>query len=375
MSTGRQSAISSREIFLVTGVTGKVGYQAALYLLEKKLPVRVLLRKDAARAAEFRAKGAQVIVGDLMSTHDVRRAVTKDVKAALFVPAIDLMMIQAAAVFAAAIEDAQVPHLTMLSQWYASPNHPSTHTQQIWLAERIFLRLAPTTVVTRIRVGLFADNHLSRGLLANAIHLGVIPNFWEDGGMAPVSNEDLGASCAATMAEPARVARHGIVYRPTGPKLMKFTDMVEVVSKVVGRPVTEMHLGKRMAMKAMTQGGLPWFPQQAVLEYAEAYSARAQELVVPTDHVEYLTGRAPESYEVTVCRYAKVEGAASFGGALKAMGQFMSILMTSAFDIPKEMTHIQIPKGSVEPMNSEEWAREMEEVRATQYLMKDHSRE
>ncbi|KAJ3069539.1 hypothetical protein HDU98_007393 [Podochytrium sp. JEL0797] len=361
---------TTRNVLLVTGVTGKVGYQAALSLLEKGLTIRVLLRTDGPRADELRKKGVDVVVGDLLSTADVRRAVKKDVKAALFVPSITLMMIQAAAVFAAAIEDSEVPYLTMMSQWYVSPDHPAVHTQQLWLAERIFLRLAPTTTVTRIRVGLFADNNLSRGLLANAIQTGQIPNFFADGRIAPISNEDLGASCAATLAECEKFGVHGIMNRPTGPKAMSFGEMLEVVSRVLGKPVVEMKLGHVMASKALTNGGLDWFGQQATFSYAEPYNFRAQEIVLPTDHVQYLTGRVPEEYETTVRRYADKEAKPSIGGTMKVVGNLVAIATSTAADIPKEMARVQIPLGKVEPLQSEDWKSDVAQIEAIQYLLK-----
>src|SRR5215468_2813718 len=51
-------------MFVVAGVTGKVGAYVAKELLEKKQPVKVIVR-DAAKGAEWSKRGAELAVGSL----------------------------------------------------------------------------------------------------------------------------------------------------------------------------------------------------------------------------------------------------------------------------------------------------------------------
>ena len=72
MSTGPSGPI------LVTGAAGRVGAVGRTVtglLLERGLPVRALVRREDDRAAELRAAGAEVVVGDLLDPADVNRAV------------------------------------------------------------------------------------------------------------------------------------------------------------------------------------------------------------------------------------------------------------------------------------------------------------
>src|SRR5262245_20189083 len=62
---------------LVTGAAarfGGVGRAVIERLLRQKLAVRALVRREDERAAELRASGAEVVVGDLTRAADVVRA-------------------------------------------------------------------------------------------------------------------------------------------------------------------------------------------------------------------------------------------------------------------------------------------------------------
>jgi NAD(P)H dehydrogenase (quinone) len=64
---------------LVTGAAGQlgaVGRTVTGLLLERKLPVRAMVRREDDRAAALRTDGAEVVVGDLLEPADVYRIVT-----------------------------------------------------------------------------------------------------------------------------------------------------------------------------------------------------------------------------------------------------------------------------------------------------------
>src|SRR5262247_2077880 len=64
---------------LVTGAAGQlgaVGRTVTNLLLERKLPVRAMVRTEDERAASLRAAGAEVVVGDLLEPTDVYRIVS-----------------------------------------------------------------------------------------------------------------------------------------------------------------------------------------------------------------------------------------------------------------------------------------------------------
>ena len=64
---------------LVTGAAGQlgaVGRTVTGLLLERKLPVRAMVRREDDRAAALRTDGAEVVVGDLLEPADVYRVVS-----------------------------------------------------------------------------------------------------------------------------------------------------------------------------------------------------------------------------------------------------------------------------------------------------------
>jgi len=50
----------------------------------------------------------------------------------------DAHMIQGAVAFALATEEARLEHIVGLTQWLASPSHPTLMTRQHWLVDRLF---------------------------------------------------------------------------------------------------------------------------------------------------------------------------------------------------------------------------------------------
>jgi NAD(P)H dehydrogenase (quinone) len=64
---------------LVTGAAGQlgaVGRTVTGLLLERRLPVRAMVRREDDRAAALRAAGAEVVIGDLLEPADVYRVLS-----------------------------------------------------------------------------------------------------------------------------------------------------------------------------------------------------------------------------------------------------------------------------------------------------------
>jgi len=90
--------------------------------------------------------------------------------------------------FALAARDARLEHIVGLTQWLASPSHPSSMTRQHWLVDRLF-SMTPGVAHTIVSPGFFADAYLATMNLA--VHLGVFPWIYGDSRNAPPSNEDI----------------------------------------------------------------------------------------------------------------------------------------------------------------------------------------
>ena len=127
----------SKPRIIVTGATGKTGTVVVAELLRAGYPVRALVHRENGRNAGLRALGAEIAVADMSDVERVADAL-KDVQRAYFCPPFDPYMIQGAVAFAVAAREARLEHIVGLTQWLASPSHPSLMTRQLWLVDRLF---------------------------------------------------------------------------------------------------------------------------------------------------------------------------------------------------------------------------------------------
>lgn len=282
----------------VTGATGKTGSAVTVQLLTAGYRVRALVHREDGRSASLRAHGAEVAVADMS---DVERLVDamKDVQGAYFCPPFDPYMIQGAVAFAVAAKAARLEHIVVLTQWLASPSHPSLMTRQLWLTNHLF-SMTQGVAHTIVNPGFFADAYLS--MMGYAANMGVFPWVYGASRNAPPSTEDIARVAAAALMHPARHA--GKTYRPTGPRLLGAQDMAEAMARAVARPVRVLPTPTWLFMKSARLGGFPIDLMSGVRYYIDDHRRGAFELGAPTTDVLETTGRPPEDFETIARRYA-----------------------------------------------------------------------
>src|ERR1700746_4060922 len=133
--------IMTKPRIIVTGATGKTGSVVVSELLKAGYPVRALVHREDGRSARLKAQGTEIAVADMSDVERVADAL-KDVQRAYFCPPYDPYMIQGAIAFAVAAKEARLEHIVGLSQWLASPSHPSLSTRQNWLVDPLFSKTA-----------------------------------------------------------------------------------------------------------------------------------------------------------------------------------------------------------------------------------------
>jgi NAD(P)H dehydrogenase (quinone) len=97
-------------------------------LLRAGYPVRAMVRREDARSAALRAKGADIAVADVTDIERVSAAM-RGVQRAYWLPLYDPAVLTGASVFASAARDARLEAIVSLSQWLASPTHPAFLTR------------------------------------------------------------------------------------------------------------------------------------------------------------------------------------------------------------------------------------------------------
>lgn len=315
-------------VILVTGAAGKTGSTVVAQLIEKGWPVRAVVRGKDARSERLAKLGTEVIAADLFDPIQLRNAM-QGTKRAYYCPPWHPYMIQSAAAFAFAAREAGLESIVGLSQWLASPSHPSLATRQNWLVDEMFGSL-PGIAHTIVNPGFFADNYLR--LVDFAAHLGMFPMSTGKSRNTPPSHEDIARVAVAALIDPARHA--GKRYRPTGPELLSAGDMAAILGRVLGRKVIHADLPMFMFAKAMRTLGISAFEQCGIRHYIEEHKRGAFEIGAPTDHVYQVTGCQAEDFETIARRYAASPACRrSARNTLKALGTFLRIGMTPAYDL------------------------------------------
>jgi len=326
---------------LVTGATGKTGSSVVAELLKAGYPVRALVHREDGRSARLRAQGAQVVVAEMSDVERVSAAL-QDVQRAYYCPPFDPYMLQGAVTFAVAASQARLEHIVGLTQWLASPSHPSLMTRQSWLVDRLF-SMTPGVAHTLVSPGVFADAYLL--MTGFAAHLGAFPWIFGSYRDAPPSNEDIARVAAAALMDPARHA--GKRYRPTGPELLSAADMAGAIGRAVGRPVRVLPTPRWMFMKTARRAGLPIDLVSGIRYYIGDHQRGAFELGAPTTDVLEVTGRPAEDFETIARRYAALpHNRRTFGNQLRTLLQFAITPFSPAFNLSRYDRELRRPLPS-----------------------------
>ena len=340
---------------IVTGATGKTGSVVVTELLKAGYPVRAMVHREDDRSARLRAQGTEIVVADMSDVERIADAL-RDVQRAYYCPPYDPYMIQGAVAFAVAAKESRLEQIVGLSQWLASPSHPSLATRQSWLVDRLF-SMTPGVAHTIINPGFFADAYLVT--IGLAAHLGVFPWMYGNSRNAPPSNEDIARVAVGALMNPARHA--GQSYRPTGPELLGGDDMAQAIGRAVGRSVRVVPTPTWLFMKAARMAGMSIDLMSNVRYYIDDHKRGAFELGAPTTDVLDVTGRPAEDFETITRRYAaQPRNQRTIGNWVREFAEFMISPVSPGFNFDRYDRELRRP-FPLEPQSapdSQIWRRE-----------------
>lgn len=223
-------------MFLIAGLTGNTGAAAARTLLDQGHQLRGLVR-DPSRAADWSARGVELVPADLRDTAALTEAMRGVAGAYMLiaapVQAEDVIgdYIEIATSIRAAARAAGLPRLVFLSSEGAHLAAGTGAVRALHVAEALLADAAPS--VTFLRPSYFQESW--RGVFDAARHEGVLPSFHPAD--APprgmVATRDIGGEAARLLAEAAP------------PPVVEFTSAVQATdadaaaaaAQVLGRPV------------------------------------------------------------------------------------------------------------------------------------------
>jgi uncharacterized protein YbjT (DUF2867 family) len=220
----------------------------------------------------------------------------------------------AAATFATVARSSKLEFLVAMGQWLSDPSHPSIQTRECFLSDSILASI-PGVGLTINNVGFFADNYMAA--MDTIAQMGMLPMPLGQGRNAPPSNDDIARINVGALADPA--AHAGKSYRPTGPKLLTPDEIAATFAKVLGRPVFYKPVSLAFFNKVMkAMNVLPDYSTSVFLHVLQDYAKDAFAIGAPTDAVERVSGRPPESFETIVGAYVQnMNTRPSVGGKLE----------------------------------------------------------
>ncbi|MGW3241846.1 NmrA family NAD(P)-binding protein [Streptomyces sp. NPDC001070] len=299
-------------MILVTGAAGSVGAVGRTtvgLLRERGFPVRAFVHREDERAAELRATGAEVFVGDLTRTADVARA-AEDCGRVYFGMGVSAQYLQAAATTAAVARahsglDVLVNMSQMtVSQMNLTSTSESKQQWQQWLAEQVMDWSG--VPVTHIRPTVFMENPLFLGLGFRSIARdGTIRLPFGSGRTSPVAARDVAEVVAAVLADPA--PHIGRVHELTGAESRDMTAIAAEFSEVLGRPVRYVDVPyEPWAERELGALGLPEHVRQHIATMARLHAQNRYDRA--TDDVREILGRPASGIPELVKEYPQLFG-------------------------------------------------------------------
>ena len=191
-------------MFIVSGATGNTGSAVAKTLLEKDLPVRVIVRSQE-KGAQFAKLGAEVAIADLQDADALTEALKGGKVLYLMNPPAhgsEDLQVEAEKViasFQAAIENSALEKIVVLSSIGSQLASGTGNILTTHKLEKAFGNLE--IPVTFIRAGSFMENW--NAVLETAKNAGVLPSFFQplDQKVPQVAAADIGRVAAESMQE------------------------------------------------------------------------------------------------------------------------------------------------------------------------------
>jgi uncharacterized protein YbjT (DUF2867 family) len=270
-------------MILLTGVTGKTGGETAKQLLAKGAKLRAIVRNEA-KAAELKAAGVELVIGDVADADTVKRALKGAEKAFLTLPNGKNQEAQEKQFTDLAVA-AGVKHLVKMSSMEAVAHAETAIPKAHWAVEE-HIR-ASGLAWTMVKPNFFMQNLLSSAAGIKSNRKFSLPMGDGTTGMADI--RDIGAVCAEVLTGKGHA---GQSYEITGPEVLTFGDVAERFSAVLGVKIEYVPMPMDQFRTRMTGVLEPWH-LNAVCELFREIAEIG--LDHTTDTFRKLTGREPRS--------------------------------------------------------------------------------
>jgi len=268
-------------MLLVIGATGTVGTPLVSQLVAAGHSVRVLARNPD-KAKKFGGK-VDLVIGDLDDEESIAKAMRGVERFFLITTSTQ----QDRNALAAAKRNG-VGHVVKISTqeagWIPVQGHGHWHKEREELIRSSGLGW---TFVRPCMYMNFALSWIQSVRSKNAVY-----SAGGEGKLGPVDPWDVAAVAKVALTTPGH---ENAAYELTGPELLSIDDMVVVLSKVIGRPISHIAVSDEQQGEAFAKMGLP---QYAVRGLMETFSLiKAGRFAYLTDDVRKVTGADARTFE------------------------------------------------------------------------------
>jgi uncharacterized protein YbjT (DUF2867 family) len=291
-------------IYLITGAGGGVADispQVVARLLGRGDTVRAMVHHDDSRADTLRARGAEVVAGDLTNPVDVFAAMS-GVTRMFFNMSVSPDYLQATAVVCVAAREldnlevlVNMSQMTV-SQMTATSTEESKQQRLHWLAEHVINWSGVPAV--HIRPTVLLDNPFFATMAARSIReTGRLSLPFGAGRTSPVASSDVADVITAVLSAPQ--GHLGAVYELTGPATLDVDELADQYAQALGRTVTAVRPSYDEWLHDLGEIGLPPHVQQHIATMARLHGEDRYNRSTHT--VEDITGHPAQ----TVRQYVK----------------------------------------------------------------------
>jgi uncharacterized protein YbjT (DUF2867 family) len=266
---------------LVIGSTGNVGSRLVRLLSSRGHAVRALARTG--ERARFDGE-VEVVIGDLMDSESLRRALDGVSRLYLLSPAIELEEHDANAIEAA--KEARLELVVKHS--VTGAQHKATDITRWHGLGEDRLKTSGLPCVF-LRPASFTSNSL--GWVSTVKSEGTVYGALGDAALPVIDPEDIAEVAATVLTTPGHA---GKAYELTGPESLTTAEQVATLGSVLGRPLTYVNISDSALREAMSKTNLP-------AKYVDARIGLVQLLrrlgrVAPTPDVKSVLGRQPRTF-------------------------------------------------------------------------------
>jgi uncharacterized protein YbjT (DUF2867 family) len=242
-------------MFVVLGANGRAGGETARALIDRRKPVRVVLRRPD-QAERWTKLGAEVAIGSIEDVPSLAAALSGGTGAFVLCPPPTGgdpygYANEVGSALAAAVRQARLPKLVALSSIGAQHRTGTGVIATLNSLEKHLEAAAPAT--TFLRPGYFVETW---GEVAPAVMAeGVLPSFLEPSQKIPmVSTADVGRTAAALLGDDVTGKR---IVELQGPQDWSATDVAAAFAEVLGRPVQTAFVPPEGRAAVLAEAGVP----------------------------------------------------------------------------------------------------------------------